>query len=213
MKKIANLIAKGYEDLEKGGNMQQFQFNSLLCAIIACFLLMAGCATTGTSDEEMVADESMQMTEEQPIIPEETVEYETASAEQVVEEPPPESEFPAGMELLTSENIYFKKGSADLTSEAQELLIEKAQWLLDNPQVKIIIQGHTDERGSAEYNLAFGERRAGSVKSFLLRQGIESSRLIAVSYGKERPAVLDNTENARTQNRRAHFVIEMLEYE
>ena len=193
--------------------MQLVNLKALLIAIVACLLMASGCATTGTSEAEMPEDESMQMVEEQPVLPEETIEYETASAEQAVEEPPPESDFPAGMGLFTSEDIYFEKGSAALTPEAQELLIEKAAWLLEHPDVTIIIQGHTDEKGTAEYNLAFGDRRAGSVKSFLLRQGIESARLIAVSYGKERPVELDNTESARNRNRRAHFVIEMMEYE
>ena len=193
--------------------MKRFPLNMLLFAIIACFLVTAGCATTGASDADVPEEEAMQLTEEQPVIPEETIEYETATAEQPIEEEAPEEDLQADMEMFMSEDIYFQKGSAALTPEAQELLIERAAWLLDHPQVAIIIQAHTDEKGSAEYNLAFGDRRAGSVKSFLLRQGIESSRLIAVSYGKEQPADMENTEFARAKNRRAHFVIEMTEYE
>jgi peptidoglycan-associated lipoprotein len=193
--------------------MQQFQVKMLTIAIIACCLIAAGCATTESPEEQAPPDESTQMIEEQPVLPEETIEYETASAEQEIEEAPPEEDFPAGMGLFTSEDIYFKKGSAALTPEAQEILIQKAAWLLDHPQVTVIIQGHSDENGTAEYNLALGERRAGSVMSFLIRQGVERSRLVAVSYGKERRVDPGKSDTARANNRRTHFVIEMVEYE
>ena len=74
--------------------------------------------------------------------------------------------------------------------------------------MKVVLEGHTDERGSKEYNFALGDLRAGAVKSFLIRQGIESPRLIAVSYGNERPIDKSKTEKGREKNRRVHFVIE-----
>jgi peptidoglycan-associated lipoprotein len=106
------------------------------------------------------------------------------------------------------ENIQFKKGSYALTSEANQILMRKAAWLHDHPDVTVIIEGHTDERGSKEYNIALGDRRAGEVKSFLIRQGIATERLIAVSYGKEKPIDPNRTEAAKMKNRRVHFVIE-----
>jgi peptidoglycan-associated lipoprotein len=106
------------------------------------------------------------------------------------------------------EDVYFKKGSYALTPEAKELLTRKAEWLHQHPEIDVVIEGHTDERGSKEYNIAFGDRRAGAVKSFLIRQGIERQRLNAVSFGKEKPIDPRRTEEARTKNRRVHFVIE-----
>ena len=105
------------------------------------------------------------------------------------------------------EDIYFKKGSYRLQPESRTVLYRKAEFLKKYPQVSAIIEGHTDERGSRETNIAFGDRRAGEVKSFLIREGIQRVRLIPVSYGKERPVDTRKTEKARAKNRRVHFVI------
>lgn len=106
------------------------------------------------------------------------------------------------------EDVYFEKGGHRLDAEARNILIRKAAWLKKNPDLKVVVEGHTDERGSKEYSFALGDLRAGAVKSFLIRQGIESSRLIAVSYGSERPIDTSRTEKGREKNRRVHFVIE-----
>lgn len=106
------------------------------------------------------------------------------------------------------EDVYFIKGRYGLSSEAQEILKRKAAWLMKNPDLNVLVEGHTDERGSKEYNFALGDLRAGAVKSFLIRQGIESPRLIAVSYGNERPIDTSKTEKGREKNRRVHFVVE-----
>jgi len=106
------------------------------------------------------------------------------------------------------EDIYFEKGSYKLTPEARELLKNKALWLQKKPDLKVVIEGHADEPGSKEYNLALGDRRAGAVKSFLIRQGIASGRLIAVSYGDEQPIDTGGAAAARAKNRRVHFVVE-----
>ena len=106
------------------------------------------------------------------------------------------------------EDVYFKKGSYALTTEAKELLIRKAEWLHKHSEINVVIEGHTDERGSKEFNIAFGDRRAGAVKSFLIKQGIDRERLNAVSFGKEKPIDPRRTEEAKAKNRRVHFVIE-----
>jgi peptidoglycan-associated lipoprotein len=106
------------------------------------------------------------------------------------------------------EDVYFKEGSYALTPEAKEILIRKAEWLDKHPEIKVIIEGHTDERGSQEFNIAFGDRRAGAVKSFLIKEGIDRERLNAVSFGKEKPIDPRRTEAAKAKNRRVHFVIE-----
>jgi peptidoglycan-associated lipoprotein len=88
------------------------------------------------------------------------------------------------------------------------VLKEKAAWLQDRPEVDVLIEGHCDERGTNEYNLALGERRAQSAKVFLVNMGIASSRLTTVSYGEERPLDPGHDEAAWAKNRRAQFVIE-----
>jgi peptidoglycan-associated lipoprotein len=105
------------------------------------------------------------------------------------------------------EDIYFKRGSYRLQPEARSILKRKAEFLKKYPEISVIIEGHTDERGSRETNIAFGDRRAGAVKSFLIREGIERVRLIPVSFGKERPIDTGKTEKARAKNRRVHFDI------
>ena len=119
-----------------------------------------------------------------------------------------EREMVAAMNMFVNEDIYFNKGSYSLFSAAQEVLKKKARWLKKNPEISVIIQGHTDEPGTAEHNLAFGARCGGEVKSFLIKMGILPSRLTVVSYGKECPLYKGRSEESRRKNRRVHFVIE-----
>ncbi len=110
-------------------------------------------------------------------------------------------------ELFENEDVMFEFDSASLTAEAQEILRAKAEYLRDNPGVRVMIEGHCDERGTNEYNLALGDRRAYSSKAFLTDLGIDDARLSTISYGEERPIASGSTEDAWAQNRRAHFVI------
>jgi len=109
---------------------------------------------------------------------------------------------------FVNEMVYFAFDDASLDQQAQEVLREKAVWLRDNPDASVIIEGHTDERGTNAYNLALGERRAESVKSFLVNLGVNASRLTTISYGEERPIAFGQTEAAWAQNRRVAFVLE-----
>ena len=111
-------------------------------------------------------------------------------------------------EIFENEDINFEFDSVRLTPEAQTRLTQKAKWLKENPRAKVIIEGHTDDRGTNEYNLALGEGRAQSAKDYLVTLGIDSSRLSTISYGEERPLDPAQTEAAWAKNRRAHFVIE-----
>jgi len=103
--------------------------------------------------------------------------------------------------------IYFEYDSEQLTAESQDRLREKAAILRANPGIRLRIEGHADERGSTEYNLALGQRRAESVRTFLSGYGIPSDRLPTISYGKERPLVEGSSEAAWARNRRAEFVV------
>ena len=115
--------------------------------------------------------------------------------------------FRAAKTQFMGEDIYFQKGSYRLQPEARTNLYRKAGFLKKYPDVSVIIEGHTNERGSRENNIALGDRRSGAVKSFLIKEGVDRERLIAVSFGKERPVDTGRTEKARAKNRRVHFVI------
>ena len=110
-------------------------------------------------------------------------------------------------EIFENEDVFFEFDSASLSVEAQEILRAKAEWLKDNPSARVLIEGHCDERGTNEYNLALGDRRAYSAKAFLTDLGINDARLSIISYGEEQPIDSQSTEEAWAKNRRAHFVI------
>ena len=104
-------------------------------------------------------------------------------------------------------DIYYQFDSVNLEPEAQEILKKNAEWMKANPKVRVEVEGHCDDIGSAEYNLALGAKRAQVAKDFLVIQGIDSDRLVTISYGKEAPACFDQTEECRVKNRRARFVM------
>lgn len=109
--------------------------------------------------------------------------------------------------MVMQEDIYFAFDRANLSPMAQENLRRKAEWLRANPDATVTIEGHCDERGTNEYNLALGDRRAESAKSFLVDLGISAKRLATISYGEERPVDPRHNEEAWAKNRRAHFVV------
>ncbi|MFZ7127738.1 MAG: peptidoglycan-associated lipoprotein Pal [Desulfobacterales bacterium] len=113
----------------------------------------------------------------------------------------------AAMNQFMREHVYFAFDSAALSPMAQDTLRQKAAYLKENPGVSVTIEGHCDERGTNEYNLALGERRAESARSFLVDLGISASRMTTISYGEERPADPGHNEEAWSKNRRAQFVI------
>jgi peptidoglycan-associated lipoprotein len=119
-----------------------------------------------------------------------------------------QQEFQSAKIKFMYEDVYFEKGRYRLQPAAQAILKRKAEFLKKYPQISVIIEGHTDEGGSKEANFALGDRRAGEVKSFLIREGIETQRLIAVSFGRERPIDAGKTEESRAKNRRVHFVVQ-----
>jgi peptidoglycan-associated lipoprotein len=105
------------------------------------------------------------------------------------------------------DRIYFVVDQADLTPEAEEILGKQAAWLQQYPGVSIQVEGHSDERGTREYNIALSARRATATREFLIAQGVEANRISSIAYGKERPAALCDAEQCWTQNRRAVTVI------
>ena len=109
--------------------------------------------------------------------------------------------------MVMEEDIHFDFDRYNLTPTAQENLLRKAEWLRQNPDATVTIEGHADERGTNEYNLALGDRRADSAKGFLVNLGISASRLTTISYGEERPLCNESNEECWSKNRRGNFVL------
>ncbi len=105
------------------------------------------------------------------------------------------------------DRVFFGYDSSDLDSDALELLQDQVAWLKQNSSVSVTIEGHCDERGTREYNLALGEKRAQAVKNYLIGLGINPDRVSTISYGKERPAVVGSNDGAWAQNRRSVTIV------
>ena len=105
------------------------------------------------------------------------------------------------------DRVFFGYDSSDLDSDALELLQDQVAWLKQNSDVSVTIEGHCDERGTREYNLALGEKRAQAVKNYLIGLGINPDRVSTISYGKERPAVVGSNDGAWAQNRRSVTIV------
>ena len=165
-------------------------------AVSAMALLLAACA----SDQSMDAQST-----------------DTAMEAQVEAVPTPvvEEEVMAGPEAGTQEHltanvgdrVFFAYDSSELSSAARRTLRAQAEWMRENSGVRVVLEGHADERGTREYNLALGERRAAAAKNYLVALGISASRVSTISYGKERPVALGSNESAWRQNRRAVMVV------
>lgn len=126
--------------------------------------------------------------------------------------PPPAPAQPVGpsIEDLFNQNVkdaFFDFDKSDVRGDAQSALTQDAEFLKAHSDVNIIVEGHCDDRGSAEYNMGLGDRRANSVRDFLIQQGVDGSRIRTVSYGKEKPFCTDDNEQCWQQNRRGHIVM------
>ena len=192
------------------------QKRALFCAVAvlsAAIVMTAGCATQDVVkiDEGVVSAPVARQTDQQKST--------ITSAKQDTSLPASESN-PRSTPSLQSQNessiarlqsalekIYFDFDSANLSASARNTLTKNAAVLMKEPTAKIRIEGNCDERGSAEYNLALGERRANAAKQYLKTLGVKPDRLSVISYGKEKPAVLGNDESAMAKNRRDEFLV------
>ena len=197
--------------------------NSKLLFVALAF----GCAilflTTSCAKKQVRMEESIQPAtakpEEEPATraePETTTEtterYERAEPDQDTyarerefEQEERERLFEASMREFESEKVYFDFDKSELGNEARAILRKKAAWLEEHPQYSVRIEGNCDDRGTNEYNLALGERRANAAKDFLVALGISADRLMIISYGEEKPVAIGSTEEAWAQNRRDEF--------
>jgi len=165
-------------------------------ALVVLFLTVGliGCASTPPAQDPMVSQSDMsQQGDAQGA-------GAGADSSTMTEEVVPMHDQIAGME-----KIYFDFDQFTLSAEARDTLADNAKYLKMNDGIQIVIEGHCDERGSDEYNLALGESRAIAAKNYLVSLGISATRLSVISYGEEKPAVMGSNESAWAKNRRAEF--------
>jgi len=187
------------------------------CAIIA----ISGCAKKEVVKPEQTGVQEQQQqpkspqTTQQPPTPadqqRQPVKEEPVLAQQVPETPPVREETPKSGDQTAPETllqtVYFDFDSFVLSPTARDVLAKNAEYLKKNTGIRVQLEGHTDERGSDDYNLSLGEKRAKAAQSYLTTLGIEAGRLSIISYGEEKPADPAHTEEAWARNRRVEFVI------
>jgi peptidoglycan-associated lipoprotein len=180
----------------------------ILLLIIPGFLFTVSCTKKAvTSDTEVtqpIEEKDLKAKEAAEKARQEELARQRAIEEERLKEEAAKRE--AARNQFLTQDIYFDFDSFSILPEAQEILSDKAEWLQDNSDATVTIEGHCDERGTIEYNLALGDRRAESAKAYLVNLGIAESRLNTISYGEERPMDPSNNENAWGKNRRAHFL-------
>ncbi len=176
-------------------------FNRLL-TICAATLLLAACETASMDSNEVVGSSSEASSGSDAAA---SASSNTSSSSSSGSGSASADAMPSPDELLAKvgSTVYFDYDQSTLTSEAQATLDRQAAFLKANPSVRIVIEGHCDERGTREYNLALGDRRASAARDYLVAKGVNASRLTTISYGKERPEIGGSNETSWALNRRA----------
>jgi len=167
----------------------------LLVLVLPVLLVLSGCETTGEAVEEQPAAEQATPAEATP-----------AAAPETTAQPMEEKKSPLEEGLLATRVIYFEFDSSAIADSYVPLLKAHGEYLSANSGTSITVEGHADERGTREYNIALGERRADAVRRVLLANGASPNQIKVVSYGEERPAVLGHDESAWSKNRRAELM-------
>jgi len=183
--------------------------------IIVVMLLSMGLFVIGCAERKVVQPVKPELQQQQPAVtpketaerkglikPEERITEEQLAKIETKEERPKYKE-----EGGLFEDIYFDYDKYDVRSDAKAVLQNVASWLLKNTSAKLLIEGHCDERGTSEYNLALGDRRARAVRDYLVALGIASDRVETISYGEEKPVCTEMTDECWAKNRRAHFIV------
>ena len=171
-------------------------------AIALPMLALAACSSNDSSDEEAIVDNNAAMIQQQKAEAEEAVRVQAAKRAAEIKEQERQQ-----LEALRSEHIiYFGFDISSVSDEFANILNAHAEFLNANSDVKVLIEGHADERGTPEYNIALSERRAKAVVTYLENMGVSASQLSIVSYGEEKPMIKDRSEAAFSKNRRAVIV-------
>jgi peptidoglycan-associated lipoprotein len=170
---------------------------SLVLVMLLAFIA-GGCAKKATQQAEAPSEEA-------PLVSTMPSQDISGFRDQAVDDSAAAATFGSEQAIAQLQRIYFEFDQFTLSAEAREVLGGNAAFLRANPSQRIVIEGHTDERGSDEYNLALGERRARAALNYLVSLGISAERLSILSYGEERPLAAGRDERAWSQNRRAEF--------
>jgi peptidoglycan-associated lipoprotein len=193
------------------GKSKAWVFGALLLAML--LVLGVSCAKKTVTmeaepmEEEMAAeDAAAQQAAEDAAAAREARLAKMSEAERQREEAAMMAE-EARMRAFVDEHIHFDFDKYDLKPKAMMILDEKAAYLREHPEVRVLIEGHCDERGTNEYNLALGDRRANSAKNYLVRSGVAESRITTISYGEEQPLCMEHAESCWWKNRRAQFQV------
>jgi peptidoglycan-associated lipoprotein len=186
---------------------------ALLAGLSMAALMFGGCASNEVVKTEEPAAATVKAETTKPVQqPYFKAEESTAAQKPIAEaaaKSPEEQAAKTAVAVSALETVYFDFDKSDLRQDSRNVLAKNAEVLLKSKKAdKITIEGHTDERGSAEYNLALGERRAKAALQYLVTLGVQPDRFSIVSYGKEKPAVQGNDEAAWAKNRRAEFLID-----
>ena len=173
----------------------QSRFLTMTLAVVMAFSL----AACSSSDEELVVDQQEVMSSEREGI------TEGAALSDIYDESlsNPTAGSQSDLVVNVGDRVFFGYDRYDLSSQARATLENQARWLSQYPTLNVTVEGHADERGTREYNLALGDRRANSVKNYLIALGVSPSRIQTISYGKERPAVPGSNSTSWSQNRRS----------
>lgn len=196
--------------------MKQCLTFGLMVALAMMLILTVSCAKQAPGPEQPADDQQAEQQtdaegqkgvsvdeKDKDAIDEQDLEAQQAAEKAAQEKAKAEKE----KDAFVSTKIYFAFDDASLSEQARNRLRKKAQWLRKNSEPTVIIEGHCDERGTDEYNLALGSRRAESVKDYLVNAGVNPARLITISYGEEQPAVEGQNPEAWAKNRRVEFRI------
>ncbi|MEN8244694.1 MAG: peptidoglycan-associated lipoprotein Pal [Thermodesulfobacteriota bacterium] len=180
-----------------------------LLVILPGLLLVTSCAKKDILTEQM-SEETAPAMEEKATEQEQVAAVDSQAAEEVNTVQKEEESQTASMvsQEVMNDDIYFDFDSSVLKNTAKDELVRKTEWLRENPDASLIIEGHCDERGTSAYNIALGDRRAQSAMAFFVDMGIDANQLSTISYGEERPVNIAQTEEAWSKNRRAHFEID-----
>jgi len=179
-----------------------------LIAIFSATFLLAACETASTSSSDSASDSASSSASGTSSASASSSDSSTSSSSASSSSSSAANALtPAEKLAKVGNTVFFDFDSAALSYDAQVTLSRQAAFLQLNPEAVVVIEGHCDERGTREYNLALGDRRASAARDFLLAKGIDAARIRTVSYGKERPAMLGSNEEAWAKNRRAATVL------
>ncbi|ALO35210.1 peptidoglycan-associated lipoprotein [Colwellia sp. MT41] len=182
------------------------RFNNIVkCLAIALPLtVLSACSSNSDTDEQSQIDTNAQVTQNAEAAQKEQEAVLVTAAKRAAEI---EEQKRQELETLRAEHIvYFDFDVSNVNEKFSEILDAHAKFLTANSEIKILVEGHADQRGTPEYNIALGERRAKSVVTYLENMGVAASQITVVSYGEEKPMIKDRSENAFAKNRRAVLV-------